>query len=246
MASWQCANQSPAQQMVLLNIIHLIRLSTGYQKPHTTGRLRCRMLVLSQCHCFWHDPYIWERYRPYSHWSHSTAMARRSSSVIKAAICLQKRLKNTKACAWLSATLRSGEKQIENVKEETEKKKKQEFRWGCVLETFKTYPAGAFRQRLMEYVSFWTGLTNKVMISFPYTARGLDGYFHYTFFRSQQSLHLMPRSCERYIPIHEINSKSQWHATYQSLVTYDVLPHSPVDICKKQIRHPNVIRPTYI
>ncbi len=31
--------------------------------------------------------------------------------------------KNTKACAWLSATLRSGEKQIENVKEETEKKK---------------------------------------------------------------------------------------------------------------------------
>ncbi len=71
-------------------------------------------------------------------------------------------------------------------KKRLKRKKQQEFRWGCVLETFKTYPAGAFRQRLMEYVSFWTGLTNKVMISFPFTARGLDGYFHYTFFRSQK------------------------------------------------------------
>ncbi len=174
------------------------------------------MLVLSQCHCFWHDPYIWERYRPYSHWSHSTAMARRSSSVIKAAVYLQKRLKNTKACVWLSATLCSGKNRLKMWKKRLKRKKQQEFRWGCVLETFKTYPAGAFRQRLREYVSFWTGLTNKVMISFPFTAQGLDGYFHYNFFRSQKmftfdasflwALHLNPWDqlqvpMTRYIPI---------------------------------------------
>ncbi len=137
------------------------------------------------------------------------------------------------ACDWVPRCARE-KNRLKMWKKRLKRKKQQEFRWGCVLETFKTYPAGAFRQRLREYVSNWTGLTNKVMISFPFTARGLDGFFHYTFFRSQQMFTF--DASFLWALIHS-NPWDQLqvprHATYQSLVTYDVLPHSPVDICKK-------------
>ncbi len=188
------------------------------------------MLVLSQCHCFWHDPTYGSDIGRIP--TDPTALLWHGDPqvLLKQPFISKRDWKTQKhACDWVPRCARE-KNRLKMWKKRLKRKKQQEFRWGCVLETFKTYPAGAFRQRLMEYVSFWTGLTNKVMISFPFTARGLDGFSTTIFFALKKCLNLI---CERFIPIHEINSKSQWHARYQSLVTYDVLPHSPVDICKK-------------
>lgn len=137
------------------------------------------MLVLSQCYCF--CPTYGSDHRPYSHWFHSTAMALRSLSIIKAAIYLQDRLKNTKVCMWLSATLCSGKSRLrmwkKRLKWKNSKSPVEDVWWKCLRPLQREH----FIQDWWN-MSYWTGLTNKVMIAFPFTARGLNGYFHYIFF----------------------------------------------------------------
>jgi len=148
-------------------------------------------------------------HRPYSHWSHSTAMARRSLSIIKAAISLQDRLKN-KSIRVTECHVVFGENRLKC--ERRDWKKEQESSWGCVVEMFKTPPAGAFYPRLMEYV-----LLNRSDEQSQLSQDCLSIYWMVIstkkMFTLSKSLHSMPPSHELYIPVYEIScSKFQKHA----------------------------------
>lgn len=185
MVSWYCENQCPAQQMVQSNINHLNQVSAGCQKPHTTDTSVQGCWYSANVTVSGTIPTYGSDHRPYPHWSHSTAMALRSLSIIKADIYLQDRLKN-KSMHVTECHVVFGEKHIEMWKKRLKKKCKnpvEDVWWKCLRPLQREH----FIQDWWN-MSYWTGLTNKVMIAFPFTARGLNGYFHYIFlfFHSQQ------------------------------------------------------------
>lgn len=170
--------------MVQSNINHLNQVSAGCQKPHTTDTSVQGCWYSANVTVSGTIPTYGSDHMPYPQWSHCTAMALRSLSIIKAAIYLRQTEKQKHARDWVPRCVRG--KTDWNVKEETEKKE-QESSWGCVVEMFKTSPAGAFYPRLMEYVLLnRSDKQSHDCLSIYCTGPEWFFYFHYIYFHSQQ------------------------------------------------------------